>query len=70
MRYNGIIQRKLSLLEQQLLNLEASLATVDLNVFSNSWEKRSIAERALQVSIEILIDIAERIIAIEGSGPR
>ena len=31
--------------------------------------RRSMAERALQVSIEIVIDIAERLIALAGAGP-
>ncbi len=69
MRYNGVIQRKLSLLNTQVLKLEESLKDISLSEFQDSWILRSMAERALQVAAEILIDIAERILALEKSGP-
>lgn len=69
MRYNGVIQRKLSLLNTQVLKLEESLKDVSLSEFKESWILRSMAERALQVAAEILIDIAERILALEKAGP-
>ena len=69
MRYNGVIQRKLALLDKQVIQLKKSLHDISFNDFAESWEKRSMSERALQVSVEIIIDIAERIIAIEGAGP-
>ena len=34
-----------------------------------TWEHRSIAERGLQVAVEICLDIAERIIALKEAGP-
>ena len=69
MRYNGVIQRKLALLDTQVLKLEDSLKAVPLAEFEKSWVLRSMAERALQVAAEILIDIAERILALENAGP-
>jgi uncharacterized protein YutE (UPF0331/DUF86 family) len=69
MRYNGVIQRKLALLDQQVLRLEESLRDIDYPQFKNSWVLRSMAERAIQVAAEIVIDIAERIISIENAGP-
>ena len=69
MRYNGVIQRKLALLDSTLQHLEASMAGVDLESFKASWEKQRMVERALQVCVEIMIDVAERIIAIENAGP-
>lgn len=69
MRYNGVVQRKLALLDNQVLKLEDSLKTVSLAEFEESWILRSMAERALQVAAEILIDIAERILALEKAGP-
>jgi uncharacterized protein YutE (UPF0331/DUF86 family) len=69
MRYNGGIQRKLALLNAQVLKLEESLKEVSLSEFQESWILRSMAERALQVAAEILIDIAERIMALENAGP-
>jgi uncharacterized protein YutE (UPF0331/DUF86 family) len=69
MRYNGVVQRKLALLNKQVLKLEESLKDVSLKEFQESWILRSMAERALQVAAEIVIDVAERILAIEKSGP-
>lgn len=69
MRYNGVIQRKLALLNTQVLNLEESLKDVSFAEFQASWILRSMAERALQVAAEIIIDVAERILAIEKAGP-
>mgnify|MGYP003766674291 CR=1 FL=1 len=69
MRYNGVVQRKLALLDNQLVRLESSLAGMDFEEFKASWEKRTLTERALQVAVEIVIDVAERIIAIEKAGP-
>lgn len=69
MRYNGVIQRKLALLSQQVLRLEGSLKEVSLIEFQEDWVLRSMAERALQVAAEIIIDVAERILALEKSGP-
>lgn len=69
MRYNGVIQRKLALLTQQVTRLEESLHDVTLVQFEANWILRSMAERALQVSAEIVIDVAERILALEKAGP-
>lgn len=69
MRYNGVIQRKLALLSQQATRLEESLQDVTFVQFEANWILRSMAERALQVSAEIVIDVAERILALEKAGP-
>lgn len=69
MRYNGVIQRKLALLDDQVAKLSGSLQDVPYENFKDDWILRSMAERALQVAVEIMIDIAERIIAIKDAGP-
>lgn len=69
MRGNGVVQRKLALLARQILLLEQSLQDVTFEDFKESWILRSMAERALQVAAEIVIDIAERILAIKKAGP-
>jgi uncharacterized protein YutE (UPF0331/DUF86 family) len=56
-------------LDTQVLKLEESLRNVSLSEFEQNWILRSMAERALQVAAEILIDIAERILALEKAGP-
>lgn len=69
MKYNGVIQRKFALLDKHLLELQKHLEKVDFSAFRGDWALRCMAERALQVMVEIVIDVAERIIAIEGAGP-
>jgi len=68
-RYNGVIQRKLALLDDQVVKLSGSLQDVPYEDFKDDWILRSMAERALQVAVEIMIDIAERVIAIQNAGP-
>jgi hypothetical protein len=43
MKYNGVIQRKLSLLNTQVMKLEDSLREVSLSEFETSWILRSMA---------------------------
>ena len=69
MKLNGVIQRKLALLDDQVVRLQKHLEGVSLSQFSEDWVLRSMAERALQVAVEIVIDIAERLIALRGAGP-
>ena len=66
---NGVIQRKLALLDEQVLNLQKHLEGVTLERFRADWVLKSMAERALQIAIEIVIDIAERLIANADAGP-
>lgn len=69
MTFNGVIHRKLALLDTQVMNLRKYLKGVDRETFVHDWGLRSMTERALQVAIEIVIDIAERIAALHGAGP-
>ncbi len=69
MKYNGVIQRKFTLLDKHLLMLRQHLEGVEFSEFKDDYVLRCMAERALQVMVEIVIDIAERIIAIENAGP-
>ncbi len=66
---NGVIQRKLALLDNQVLKLESLAAGKTLQDFSNDWLHVAAAERGLQVAAEIIIDIAERLLALKNAGP-
>ena len=66
---NGVVQRKLALLDNQVEKLKNHFSPLSFEEFKDSWEHRSIAERGLQVAVEICIDIAERIIALKEAGP-
>ena len=67
--HNGVTQRKLALLDDQVTKLEFHLRDVSRDLFVSDWVLRSMTERALQVAAELMIDIAERIIALKGAGP-
>jgi uncharacterized protein YutE (UPF0331/DUF86 family) len=69
MKYNGVIQRKLALLDDQVSKLRQHTCEIAWEQFKDDWVIRSMCERALQVAVEIMIDIAERIIALELAGP-
>ena len=66
---NGIIQRKLALLDDQVLKIQQHFQGMSLERFSADWAQRSIAERSIQVAVELVIDIAERILALRNAGP-
>lgn len=52
-----------------MTNLKHHMAGVERSAFVQDWVLRSMAERALQVATEIVIDIAERVLALKGGGP-
>jgi len=68
MKYNGVIENKLRLLEQKLSEIE-SWEIDSFEVFSQSTLLCNAVERALQVAVEIMIDVAERILALEKLPP-
>ena len=69
MQTNGVIQRKLALLDNYLIRLQQQLNDVDSESFKNDWALQRMAERSLQVMIKVVVDIAERIIALKNAGP-
>ena len=69
LKWNGVIQRKLALMDQQVMRLEDHVGGISREQFVHDWGRRTISERAIQVCVEIMIDIAERIIALAGAGP-
>jgi uncharacterized protein YutE (UPF0331/DUF86 family) len=69
MKLNGVIQRKFSLLDNHVLELEQRPKAVDLATFRGDWALRMMTERALQIMAEIVIEVAERIISLRGAGP-
>lgn len=69
MKLNGVVQRKLALLDQNVAKLELYLEGKSLETFKGDDMLQSATERVLQVSIEVMIDIAERLIALKGAGP-
>lgn len=69
MKYNGVIENKLRLIEQKLVDLRSWQIT-SIEQFRKSSLLQNAAERALQVAVELMIDISERILALEKVTPQ
>ena len=65
---NGAITRKLNLLDENIRKLE-SLGKVTTAQLNENWQMKFAIERNLQITIEIVIDICQRIISLEGDAP-
>ncbi|MBI3959112.1 MAG: DUF86 domain-containing protein [Chloroflexi bacterium] len=68
MAANGIIRGKLQLLDEILGNLR-SLGGLTSEQLDADWRIKMTVERALQVLVEIVIDISHRLIAESGQTP-
>lgn len=64
---NGVIQNKLARIEVYLTKLQEIIPD-GFKEFEKDWKTQMIAERGLQILIEIIIDVANRLIAINNWG--
>ena len=69
MGMNGVIERKLRLLEQKLGEI-AEWEITNHSEFKKSSLKINAVERALTVCVEIMIDVSERILALKMIPPK
>lgn len=65
---NGVLVRKLNEMEETLRRLREHLPT-SYELFVENWGHQKIVERALQILIEAMIDIGERLVAVSGGPP-
>jgi uncharacterized protein YutE (UPF0331/DUF86 family) len=65
---NGVILRKLEALDRTLEELR-SLGTIDVGSLEGDWRTRRAVERDLQVLVEIVIDVCQRLISLAGKSP-
>ena len=65
---NGVVLHKLEALEEVLTELK-SLGHVSVAQLENEWRTRRAVERDLQILVEIVIDICQRLISLEGRAP-
>ncbi len=68
MKYNGIIESKLRIIEQKLADIE-SWNIASFSQLRDSSLLQNAIERALQVCTEVMIDISERILALNEMPP-
>ncbi len=65
---NGVVLKKLESLDGTLNELR-SLGEVSVAQLDGDWRTRRAIERDLQVLVEIVIDVCQRIIALSGQTP-
>ncbi|MFQ5421788.1 MAG: DUF86 domain-containing protein [Anaerolineae bacterium] len=65
---NGVVLQKLQTLEQTLLELR-SLGTVSVAQLEKDWRTWRAIERNLQVLVEIVIDVCQRLLSLTGQSP-
>lgn len=65
---NGVVLEKLQTLDSVLRELR-SLGPVTVQQIDEDWRTRRAVERDLQVLVEIVIDVCQRILAVMGQAP-
>ena len=65
---NGVILQKLQSLDQVLTELR-SLGQVNIKILDEDWRIRRAVERDLQVLVEIVIDVCQRLISLSNQAP-
>jgi uncharacterized protein YutE (UPF0331/DUF86 family) len=65
---NGVLANKLQVLDEVLLELD-SLGSIDAAALKGDWRTRRAIERDLQVLVEVVIDVCQRLIALAGQSP-
>ena len=65
---NGVILQKLQTLDEVLAELR-SLGNVSVDRLNDDWQMRRAIERDLQIAVEIVIDVCQRILSLAGQTP-
>jgi uncharacterized protein YutE (UPF0331/DUF86 family) len=65
---NGVILQKLESLDRALTELH-SLGKVSLAQLQDDWRTRRAVERNLQVMVEIVVDVCQRVLSAAGQTP-
>lgn len=65
---NGVIAQKLQSLDTTLMELR-SLGQIDIRELDDDWRTKRAVERDLQILVEIVIDVCQRLISVAGQAP-
>lgn len=68
MKYNGVILKKFAVMNQEIDQLRALGCLTTSQLDQNHFLKHGI-ERSLQICIEVVVDVAQRILALESRPP-
>jgi uncharacterized protein YutE (UPF0331/DUF86 family) len=65
---NGVILRKPETLDTTLSDVR-SLGEVSVEQLEGDWRTRRAVERSLQIMVEVVLDVCQRIISLAGQSP-
>lgn len=65
---NGVIIKKIEILDECYQELK-KLGIIEIDDLKKNWIKKRAIERNLQIMVEIMIDICQRILALNGQLP-
>jgi uncharacterized protein YutE (UPF0331/DUF86 family) len=65
---NGVIAQKLQSLDQVLAELR-SLGHISIRQLDQDWRTKKAVERNLQILVEVVIDICQRLLSLAGQAP-
>lgn len=68
MKYNGVILKKFAVMDDEVARLQGLGPLTTARLDSDHFLKHGI-ERALQICVEIVVDVAQRILSMEGRQP-
>jgi uncharacterized protein YutE (UPF0331/DUF86 family) len=68
MKYNGVILKKFSVMDDEVARLRA-LGNVTTEVLDGDHFLKHGIERSLQICVEVVVDVAQRILSLEGRQP-
>ena len=68
MKYNGVILKKFAILDDEVARLRELGALTTAVLDGDHFLKHGI-ERSLQICVEIVVDVAQRILSLEGRPP-
>jgi len=68
MKYNGVILKKFAVMNHEIARLRELGHLTTERLEQDHFLKHGI-ERALQICVEVVVDVAQRILALEGQSP-
>jgi len=68
MNINGVIIRKLESLDKALGELR-SLGEISVEQLEQDWRTKRAIERNLQILVEIVVDVCQRLLSLDGQTP-
>lgn len=68
MKYNGVILKKFAVMNNEISRLRELCPLTTERLENDHFLKHGI-ERSLQICVEVVVDVAQRILALEGQSP-